>query len=139
MQEVTQYSKIWRYDYNQSKSGVMVFGESRVQHYREKQTRHWELDGNVVTELDEYKNLLIGVVKNYTSSSRLDISEAIEKTQKKARMLLNGCTDRRKTNPTIYINPPMARGGGWMAPSQQVFPIFLRNERSFFCKLNFCL
>ena len=101
MQKVTQYSKIWRYDYNQSKSGVVVFGESRVHYYREKQTRHWELDGNVVTELDEYKNL--GVVKNYTSSSRLDISEAIEKTRKKAGMLLNGCTDRRKTNPTIYI------------------------------------
>ena len=78
-----------------------MFGESRVQHYREKQTRHWELDGNAVTELDEYKNL--GVVKNYTSSSRLDISEAIEKTRKKAGMLLNGCTDRRKTNPAIYI------------------------------------
>ena len=60
-----------------------------------------ELDGNVVTELDEYKNL--GVVKNYTSSSRLDISEAIEKNRKKEGMLLNGCTDRRKTNPTIYI------------------------------------
>ena len=28
MQEVTQCSKIWRYDYNQSKSGVVVFGES---------------------------------------------------------------------------------------------------------------
>ena len=52
---------------------------------REKQTRHWELDGNVVTELDEYKNL--GVIKNYTSSSRLDISEAIEKTRKKAEKL----------------------------------------------------
>ena len=101
MQEVTQYSKIWRYDYNQSKSGVVVFGEPRAQHYREKQTRHWELDGNVVTELDEYKNL--DVVKNYTSSSRLDISKAIEKARKKAGMLLNGCTDRRKTNPTIYI------------------------------------
>ena len=81
MQKVTQYSKIWRYDYNQSKSGVVVFGESRVQHYREKLIRHWELDGNVVTELNEYKNL--GVVKNYTSSSRLDISEAIEKTRKR--------------------------------------------------------
>ena len=101
MQEVTQYSKIWRYDYNQSKSGVEVFGESRVQHNREKRARHWEIDGNVVTELDEYKNL--GVVKNYTSSSRLNISEAIEKTRKKAGMLLSGCTDRRKTNPTFYI------------------------------------
>ena len=97
MQEVI----IWRCDYNQSKSGVVVFGESRVQHYREKQARHWELDANVVTELDEYKNL--GVAKNYTSSSRLDISEAIEKTRKTAGMRLNGCTDRRKTNPTIYI------------------------------------
>ena len=37
MQElVTQYSKIWRYEYNQSRSGVVVFGESRVQYYREK-------------------------------------------------------------------------------------------------------
>ena len=70
LMQVTQYSKICRYDYNQSKSGVVVFGESRVQHYREKLTRHWELDGNVGTELNEYKNL--GVVKNYTSSSRLD-------------------------------------------------------------------
>ena len=61
----------------------MVFGESRVRYYREKQARHWELDGNVVTELDEYKNL--GVVKNYTSSSRLDTSEAIGKIRKKGR------------------------------------------------------
>ena len=70
-----------------------MFGESRVQHYREKLTRHWELDGNFVTELDEYNN--VGVVKNFTGSSTLDISEAIEKTRKKAGMLLNGSTDRR--------------------------------------------
>ena len=101
MQEVTQYSKIGRYDYNQSKSDVVVFGESRVQHYCEKQARHQKLDGSVVTELNEYKNL--GVVKNYTGSSRLYISGAIEKTRKKAGMRLNGCTDRGKTNPTIYI------------------------------------
>ena len=69
------YSKIWRYDYNQSKSGVVVFGESRVQHYREKQARQ--------REFDEYKNL--GVVKNYTSSSGLDISVAVEKTREKRR------------------------------------------------------
>ena len=81
----------------------MEFGESRVQHYCKKQTRHWEFDGNVVTELDEYKNL--GVLKNYTSSSRLDISEAIEKTRKKAGMLLNGCTDGRKTNPILNCGP----------------------------------
>ena len=81
MHEVTQYSKIWQHDYNQSKSSVVVLGGSRVQLYREKQARHWELDGNVVTELDEYKNL--GVVKNYASLSRLDIPEAIERNSKK--------------------------------------------------------
>ena len=32
-----------------------------------------------------------------------DISEPIEKTRKKAGMLLNGHTDHRKTNPIIYI------------------------------------
>ena len=83
MHEVTQYSKIWRYDYNQSKSGVVVLGGSRVQLYREKQARHWELDGNVATELDEHKNL--GVVKNYSSLSRLDISDAVEKKLEKRR------------------------------------------------------
>ena len=69
MHELTQYSKIWRYDHNQSKIGDVVFGELRVQHYREEQVRHRELDGNVVAELDEYKNL--GAVRNYASSSRL--------------------------------------------------------------------
>ena len=65
-----------------TKGGVVVFGESQVQHYhREKQARHWKLDGNVVDELDEYKS--IGAVKNYTSTSRLDIFEAIEKTRKR--------------------------------------------------------
>ena len=129
MLEVTQYSKILRYDYSQSKSDVVVFGESRIQHYREKQARHWELDGNVVTELDEYKHL--GAVKNYTSSSRLDISEAIEKTRKKTRMLLNGSTDRRKTNPTIYIKlwrkgrPILVHGAElWTLNSFRFWPIW---------------
>ena len=62
-----------------------MFGESRVQHYHEKQGRHWELDGNVVTELDKYKNL--GVVKSYASSSRPDSSEVIEKNSKKGFQL----------------------------------------------------
>ena len=77
----------------------MVFG---VQHYHEKLTRHWELDGNVVTELDEYKNL--GVVKNYTSSSRLDISEGIEKTRKMAGMLLKAVLIVEKLTPLSILN-----------------------------------
>ena len=55
----------------------MVFGKLRTQHYREKQAKHWKLDGNGVVELYEYKS--IDVVKNYVISSRLDISEATEK------------------------------------------------------------
>ena len=72
-----------------------------MQHYREKQARHWKLDGDIVTELDEHKN--VGVVKSYVTSSRLGISEAAGENSKKAGMLLNGCIDGRKTNPTIYI------------------------------------
>ena len=49
-----------------TKGDIVLFGESRVQHYREKQARHWKLDGNVVAELDEYKS--IGSVKNYAST-----------------------------------------------------------------------
>ena len=63
-----------------TKGGVVVFGKLRAQHYREKQVRHWKLDGNGVAELYEYKNIC--VVKNYVSSSRLDISEAAEKLER---------------------------------------------------------
>ena len=55
----------------------------------------------MVEEDDQYKNL--GVVKNYVGSFQFDIDKAIEKMSKKAGMVLNGCTDRKKTNPTIYI------------------------------------
>ena len=51
MQKVTQYSKIWRYDYNQSKSGVVVLWCLENHEYniiKLKIARHWELDGNVV-------------------------------------------------------------------------------------------
>ena len=63
-----------------TKGGVLVFGKLRAQHYREKQARHWKLDGNGVAELYEYKSM--GVVKNYVSSSRPDISEATEKLER---------------------------------------------------------
>ena len=80
----------------------MVFGESRVQHCSGKQARHRELDDNLVTELDEYRHL--GVVKNYASLRQdLIYLKRLNKTQKKAGMLLNGCIHRRKTNPTIHI------------------------------------
>ena len=63
-----------------TKGGVVVFGKLRAQHYREKQARHWKLDGNGLAELYEYKSR--GAVKNYVCSSRLDICEATEKLER---------------------------------------------------------
>ena len=34
------------------------------------------------------------------------------------------------------LNPPMAKGRGWMLTSQPVFPVFLGNKKSFYFKLN---
>ena len=71
------------------------------QHFVQKHKRSWTLGEKVVEEDDQYKNL--GVVKNYAGSFQFDIDEAIEKTRKKAGMILNGCTDHKKTNLTIYV------------------------------------
>ena len=87
------------------KAVLWCLGNHEHSIYREKQARHWKLDDNVVTELDEYKSS--GKVKNYASWSRLDISEAIEKTRKNVGMLLNA----QKNYTTIYINPIRTGGG----------------------------
>ena len=93
-----------------------MFGESQVQHCHEKQARHWEIDGNVVTELEEYKNL--GVVKNYSSSSRLDISEAIAKLEKRRECFYMAVLIRRNTNPTT------------VCPKRKPTPLFENNKKT---------
>ena len=80
---------------------MVTFGEHDPHHFREKNNRSWKLGDEVVEESDEYKNL--GIVKNYVGSFQSDVDEAIEKTRKKAGMILNGCTDSKNTNPLIYI------------------------------------
>ena len=82
------------------KAALWCLGHHEYSIYREKQARHWKLDGNVVTELDEYKTS--GMVNNYASSSRQDIFEAIEKTRRKVGMLPNGCIDRRILPHYLY-------------------------------------
>ena len=77
-----------------------MFGESRVQHYREKQARQWKSDGNVVTELDEYKDS--GVVKNYACSLRFEILEAIEKTRKRRKCSEMAVLIAEKPAPLLY-------------------------------------
>ena len=80
MEKAFLHSKLWRYEYNEIKSGVVTFGETGSQHFVQKHKRSWTL-GEKVVEEDQYKNL--GVVKNYAGSFQFDIDEAIEKTRKK--------------------------------------------------------
>ena len=93
----------------ETKAVLWSLGNHEYSIYREKQARHWKLEGNVVTELDLYKSS--GMVKNYANSSRLDMSEAIEKTREKLGMLLNGCINCRKTTLLVYIDPIRTGGG----------------------------
>ena len=92
------HSKIWRYEYNETKSSVVTFGETGPQLFIQEHKRSWALGEKVVEEEDQYKNL--GVVKNYAGSFQFDVDEVIEKRKKKARMTLKVA---KKTNPTIYV------------------------------------
>ena len=51
------YSLKWRYEFNNSKSGVVTFGETKAVHYQSMKTRERILGRNTVDELYEYKNL----------------------------------------------------------------------------------
>ena len=73
-----RYSRKWRFDCNETKSGVITFGEHGPHHFREKNNRSWKLGDEVVEESNEYKNL--GIVKNYVGSFQSDVDEAIEKS-----------------------------------------------------------
>ena len=63
--------------------------------------REWLLGETTVNELCEYKNL--GVLKNYIGSFSSNVEDNIEKTRKKAGMIFSSDSDRRKTNPLVYI------------------------------------
>ena len=51
------YSLKWRYEFNNSKSALVIFGEARVVHCESMKSREWILGGETVDELYEYKNL----------------------------------------------------------------------------------
>ena len=95
------YSLKWRYEFSNSKSGVVTFGETKAVHYQSMKTREWILGGNTVDELYEYKNL--GVLKNYIGSFSSNVDDNIEKTRNKAGMIFSSHLDRRKVNPLIYV------------------------------------
>ena len=95
------YSLKWRYEFNNSKSGVVTFGETKAVHYRSMKLREWILGGDTVDKLYEYKNL--GVLKNYIGSFSSNIDNNIEKTRNKPVMIFSSLLDRRKVHPFIYV------------------------------------
>ena len=79
MSIVFDFSIKWRYEFNHTKSGVVVFGESKIQHAKNMMSRKFNLGLHVIKERKEYKNL--GVTKNYANSRSGDIDEAIKKAR----------------------------------------------------------
>ena len=101
MSIVFDFSIKWRYEFNHNKSGVLVLGESKIQHAKNMLSRKFNLGLDVVKERKEYKNL--GVTKNCAHSCSTDIDEAIKKARRKGGMILSMGFDRKKVNPLIYI------------------------------------
>ena len=74
-------------EFNNSRSGVVTFGEIKAVHYQSKKTRERILGGYTVDELYEYKNL--GVLKNYMGSFSSNVDDDIEKTRNKAGVIFS--------------------------------------------------
>ena len=94
-----RYGINWRYDFNHSKSGIIMFGETKLQHFESLKNREWFLGDTKLEELYEYENL--SVLKNYVSSFSSNIDNNIDKTRKKVGMIFSSNLDRRKVNPLI--------------------------------------
>ena len=75
------YGVRWRYEFNNSKSGIVTFGETKAQHFISMNKRSWVLGSETVEELYEYKNL--GVLKYYVGSFSSNVTDNIEKLRKK--------------------------------------------------------
>ena len=101
MSIVFDFSIKWRYEFNHNKSGVVVLGESKIQHAKNMLSRKFNLGLDVIKERKEYKNL--GFTKNYAHSCSRDIDEAIKKARRKGGMILSIGFDGKKVYPLIYI------------------------------------
>ena len=96
-----QYSLKWRYEFNNSKSGVVTFEETKSTYFKSMQDRKWFLGESSVDELYKYKNL--GVTKNYVGSFSSNVEDNMEKTRKKAEMLFSANISRRRISPLVYV------------------------------------
>ena len=96
-----KYGIKWRYEFNHSKSRIVIFGESKSQHFKYMKNRVWLLGDTIVDELYEYKNL--GALKNYMGSFSSNVEDNIDKTRKKVGLIFASDFDRRKVNPLVYM------------------------------------
>ena len=56
MEKAFLHSKLWCYEYNETKSGVVTFGETRPQYFVQKHKRSWTL-GEKVAEEHHYNGI----------------------------------------------------------------------------------
>ena len=82
------YGVRWRYEFNNSKSGVVTFGETKSQHFISMNKRSWVLGSETVEVLFEYKNL--GVLKNYVGSFSSNVLDNVEKSRNVTGCLRKG-------------------------------------------------
>ena len=69
----SSYASKWRYQFNSSKSGVMVFGESSRSRSALRNSRSWILGSSSISEVDNYHHL--GILRSLSNSSRPKIAE----------------------------------------------------------------
>ena len=72
---VYDYSNKWRYQFNTTKSVVMVFGESQKSRLQARTTRHWYLGDHQLREVDEYHHL--GILKTVSISTIARTNERV--------------------------------------------------------------
>ena len=83
MDVVHAHGRNWRYDFNAKKSGVLVFGESKVENTRNKLEKSFKLGTECVPEKISYEHVGVKIGIFYDDSS------GIEERLSKARRALN--------------------------------------------------
>ena len=87
------YSLKWRYEFNNTKSGVVTFGETKTIHHESIKKREWTMGDDTVDELYKYQSP--GVLKSYTGSLFSNVDDNIEKNRNKAGMIFSSQLYRR--------------------------------------------
>ena len=77
---VNEYGRKWRFNFNASKSAVMVFGEDKKANGDNKKYRVFKLGNNLVKEKDTYDH--VGVKMHIFNDNTLRVEEKISKGRK---------------------------------------------------------